>query len=306
VTAYYNEFDGFKAEWLRQLVAQNLIAPGDVDERSIVDVRADDLRGYDQCHFFAGIGAWSYALRQAGWPDDRPVWTGSCPCPSFSAAGKGEGFADARHLWPEWYRLIRECRPPVCFGEQVAAAIGHGWLDLVCGDMEAEGYAVAAAVLGAHSAGAPHIRQRLYFCSIPMHAQRGPLNEHGEDGCDRQDSGRKEARGLTGTRGEVCNGNDAKLPRLEGHFGNVREWRGPGWLDPITARSVAETGATRGFWSDCDWWYGRDEKFRPIGPGLFPLATRATSRVGRLRGYGDSLTAPTAQVFIEAYIEREK
>jgi len=75
--------------------------------------------------------------------------------------------------------------------------------------MEAESYAFAAAVLGAHSAGAPHIRQRLYFCSIPMHAQRGPLNEYGEDGCDRQDTGRKEARGLTGTRGEVCNGNDA-------------------------------------------------------------------------------------------------
>jgi DNA (cytosine-5)-methyltransferase 1 len=163
--AWYNECDREKAEWLRELIRAGVIAPGEVDERSIADVCGDDLRGFTQCHFFAGIGVWSYSLRLAGWADDRPVWTGSCPCPSFSAAGKGLGFADPRHLWPAWYRHIRERLPAVVFGEQVAAAIGHGWLDLVCGEMEAAGYAIAAAVLGAHSAGAPHIRQRLYFCA---------------------------------------------------------------------------------------------------------------------------------------------
>ena len=163
MTAYYNEIDPFKAEVIREAIRAGMIAPGYVDERSIADVRAAELVGYTQCHWFAGGGFWSYALRQAGWRDDREVWTGSCPCPSFSAAGKGEGFADPRHLWPEWARLIRERRPASLFGEQVAAAIGHGWLDLVSTDLEAEGYAVAAAVLGAHSVGAPHIRQRLYF-----------------------------------------------------------------------------------------------------------------------------------------------
>lgn len=89
---------------------------------------------------FAGGGFWSLALRWAGWPDDRPCWTGSCPCPSFSAAGKGAGFDDPRHLWPDWARLVREHRPPVVFGEQVAAAVGYGWLDLVQADMEAAAY----------------------------------------------------------------------------------------------------------------------------------------------------------------------
>jgi DNA (cytosine-5)-methyltransferase 1 len=300
---YYNEYDKDKAAWLRELVKAGLIAPGDVDDRSIADINASDLMGYTQCHFFAGIGVWSYALRLAGWGDDRQVWTGSCPCPSFSVAGKGGGFTDPRHLWPIWFNLIRECHPGTVFGEQTDGAIGHGWLDLVSGDMEAESYAFAAAVLGAHSAGAPHIRQRLYFCSIPMHAQRGPLNEHGEDGCDRQDTGRKEARGLTGTRGEVCNGNDAKREGLERQFGNVREWRGPGWLDPITARSVAETGATSGFWSDCDWWYGRDGKHRPIGPGVQPLAHGVAARVVKLRGYGDAICSETAAHFIASAME---
>jgi DNA (cytosine-5)-methyltransferase 1 len=163
MSAYYNEIDPYAAQWLRNLIAAGHIAPGDVDERSIEDVQPDDVRGYTHCHFFAGIGGWSYALRLSGWPDDRPVWTGSCPCQGYSAAGKSEGAADARNLWPRWFRLIRECRPVRVFGEQVADAIGHGWLDDVSTGMEAEGYTIGAVVLGAHSVGAPHKRQRLWF-----------------------------------------------------------------------------------------------------------------------------------------------
>ena len=160
---YYNEIDPYAAQWLRNLIAAGHIAEGDVDTRSIKDVRADDLRPYVQCHFFAGIGVWSHALRLAGWPDDRPVWTGSCPCQPFSAAGAGKGVEDERHLWPEFHRLIAECRPPVVFGEQVASKDGLGWLDAVHADLEASGYAVGAADLCAAGIGAPHIRQRLWF-----------------------------------------------------------------------------------------------------------------------------------------------
>lgn len=136
MTAYYNEIDQYAAEWLRNLIYAGHIAPGDIDTRSIEDVHPDDLRGYTQCHFFAGIGVWSYALRQAGWPYDRPVWTGSCPCQPFSAAGKGGGFADERHLWPAWHWLIQECRPATVFGEQVASKDGLAWWDVVSADLD--------------------------------------------------------------------------------------------------------------------------------------------------------------------------
>ena len=163
VMNYYNEFDKSAAEWLRQLIEMGAIPAGDVDERSIVDVCPNDLKGYTQCHFFAGIGGWSLALQRAGIPATRPLWTGSCPCQDFSCAGKQKGFAGERDLWPVFFDLIRECRPELVFGEQVKNAVRHGWLDRLYADLEGEGYACGSVVLGAHSAGADHIRQRIYW-----------------------------------------------------------------------------------------------------------------------------------------------
>ena len=168
--AYYNEFDPYAAQWLRNLITRGLIAPGEVDERSIEDVRPDDLRGFTQCHFFAGIGVWSHALRQAGWPDDRPVWTGSCPCQPFSQAGREDGVADKRHLWPAFFHLISECQPDIVLGEQVEGAIKHYWLDLVQDDLEGAGYATGAVCAPAACVGAPHIRSRLYWVGAKQSA----------------------------------------------------------------------------------------------------------------------------------------
>lgn len=161
MAAYYNEIDHGKAEWLRQLINDGLIAPGDVDERDIREVTADDLHGYIQCHFFAGIGGWSFALRMAGWEDDRPVWTGSCPCQPFSTSGEGRAQSDERHLWPDWYRLIKQSRPATIFGEQVENAITKGWLDDAFLNLEEEEYACASAVLPAYSIEKIHERERV-------------------------------------------------------------------------------------------------------------------------------------------------
>lgn len=159
MAAYYNENDPKTAAWLRELIKAGLIADGEVDDRSIEDVRPGDLRGFVQCHFFAGIGGWSYALRLAGWPDDRPVWTFSCPCQRFSSAARGRTVA--ADLWPEQRRLVIASRPRVFFGEQVAAA--RIWFDRLCADVEAVGYDVGAAVLPACGVGFDHARPRIVF-----------------------------------------------------------------------------------------------------------------------------------------------
>ena len=159
---YYNDNDPKACAWLRELIAERLIPPGDVDSRSILEVCGADLEGYAQCHFFAGIGGWSRALELAGW-GDREVWTGSCPCQPLSCAGKRVGHADSRHLWPAFFNLISECRPATIFGEQVAGKDGREWVSGVRADLEGAGYACGIADLCACGAGAPHIRQRLYW-----------------------------------------------------------------------------------------------------------------------------------------------
>lgn len=158
MAAYYNENDPFTAAWLRELIKAGLIADGEVDDRSIEIVRPDDLRGFTQCHFFAGIGGWSYALALAGWPRDRHVWTGSAPCQPSSSAARGRNVA--RELWPPFCALIAECRPDTVFGEQV---VRRQWVDRVVADLQRLDYAVGAAILPALCVGQDHIRERFYF-----------------------------------------------------------------------------------------------------------------------------------------------
>ena len=204
--AYFNEFDPAAAEWLRELIKAGLIAPGVVDERSILDVTADDLRGFVQCHFFAGIGGWSYALRLAGWPDDRPVWTGSPPCQPFSIAGRLEGRNDERHLSPHFIHLVGAARPGMLFGEQVASSKVFGkaskpsrrnaekppewaWLDDLADRLEAARYALGASDFPSAGVGAPHIRQRTYFGAVAHewleHASRNGRIEWGTEPSQR-------------------------------------------------------------------------------------------------------------------------
>lgn len=210
MAAYYNEIDPYAAQWLRNLIAAGHIAPGDVDERSIEDVHPDDLRDYRQCHFFAGVGVWSYALRRAGWPDDRPVWTGSCPCQPFSAAGKGTGFDDERHLWPAWHHLIREFRPTSVFGEQVASKDAGPWIDLVHDDMEALGYAFGAVPFPSAGVGAPHIRDRLYWVAD---AGRSRL-ERGDAGALGHERTTADRGGAAGRMADLH--DNGRKPRRQG------------------------------------------------------------------------------------------
>jgi DNA (cytosine-5)-methyltransferase 1 len=218
--AYYNEFDPYAAQWLRNLIAAGHIAPGDVDERSIVDVQPDDLRGYEQCHFFAGIGGWSLAARLAGYPDDRELWTGSCPCQPFSVAGKGEGQKDERHLWPEFFRLIAARRPPVVMGEQVAAAVGKHWLDGVCADLERINYAARAVVVPACAVDAPHRRDRLWFVADTQRASEGWGQIHGPDeGCSPTGSGAPVEPVGAGPDGPAAYSNGAGVWFEQGRLG---------------------------------------------------------------------------------------
>lgn len=343
MAAYYNENDPKAAAWLRELIKQGLIASGDVDECSIEEIHAADLKGFTQCHFFAGIGVWSDALRRAGWSDDHAVWTGSCPCQSFSASGQRGGFSDQRHLWPAWFRLIRECRPDVCFGEQVASKDGLAWFDVVSADLEGAGYTIGAIDLCAAGVGAPNIRQRLYFVAHTEKRERGEQEEgdgravHAGGSETRKDglmadslpTGWPEGRPIA-RNGQIAGSSgpsELAYPHQSGEHGRPPSGEQPLCHEMHEADGVANAevtqrrrttgqtdggggheeargpGLTNGFWKDADWLYCRDGKYRPVEPGTFPLAHGAAARMGRLRGYGNAINAEAAKAFIEAYQE---
>ncbi len=292
---YYNEFDPFAAAWLRELIKDGLIADGVVDERSICDVQPEELTEFTQCHFFAGIGGWSYALRLADWPDSRPVWTGSPPCQPFSVAGKREGKDDVRHLWPVFFNLISKCRPPTIFGEQVAASIREGWFDDLQADLAKENYASAMAVLPACSVGAPHKRDRLFFVA---HAVSDGLQGRLSGWSDSQ---RETECGQIGRSGAIDALGDAeRMGRQpgtgEGGFGRERstseQGRGSLWSD-------AGDGSAHGIRAV----YCKDGKYRPIPiePALFPLANGVPNRMGVLRGAGNAIVPQVAAQMIRAF-----
>lgn len=257
---YWNEIDPYAAAWLRNLIDAGELPPGDVDTRSIKDVTPEDVRGYRQCHFFAGGGLWSFALRYAGWPDGRECWTGSCPCQPFSPAGKQKGKADERHLWPDFFRLIDACRPACVFGEQVPAAVRHGWLDDLCDDLEGVGYTTRAIDLPACSIGSPTIRQRLFWGASRVSdagriggerrpseflpGEAGPT-ERIEEVIDGERSGADG--GVSGTEGSGLHGTPAAA---EPHGRNGPEGRGSTERLPgTTSGGFGELRGAREPWS---------------------------------------------------------
>jgi DNA (cytosine-5)-methyltransferase 1 len=316
MSVYHNDSDPYVAQWLRNLIDAGHLPAGEVDERPIQEVQPEDVGGFTQAHFFAGIGGWPLACKLARWPVDRPIWTGSCPCQPFSSAGKQQGIADKRHLWPEFFRLIAQRRPPSVAGEQVASKLGREWLAAVRADLEGVGYAVGGADLCAAGVGAPHIRQRLWWVADSDATGRRREQDARIQRPAIHDVDRRRA-------GDLGHSNDARLEERDGERRDdgaecATAERASGGLGDATldgvgtfgrqsrARSRAQEplgGSGISFWSRAEWLACRDGKVRPVEPSIFPLAYGVPGRVGKLRAAGNAIVPQVAAEILKAWME---
>jgi len=128
------------------------------------------------------------------------VVSGGPPCQPASVAGKQGGNADPRWLWPEYFRIIRECAPRWVVAENVPGIRTlkpHG-IDWIRSELEAEGYSVGTFVVGADDVGAPHRRKRVF---IVAHSE-GPRSPRATE---ERDARRPEPAGSGAERTEYGN-----------------------------------------------------------------------------------------------------
>lgn len=307
---FYNDIDENACAWTRELVRAGLIPDGIVSSASIADIKAHELTEFTQAHFFCGISGWPLAFRIAGIGDDERADSGSAPCQPFSGTGKQVGFADPRHLWPAFRRVIGKRQPATVYGEQVASGLGREWLARVFSDLAFMGYAGSGADLCSAGVGSPNIRQRLYWVGD---AYRSTGDQRGSIGGRSDYRGGEESRtGSGGTSFAVRLGH-SRYPRPEGR---IIRWDG-GYERAVGSPSL-------GMWSNCELIHCRDQKLRRIESGSFPLAHEIPSRVGplltelrklgrssialaranrniRLKGYGNAINPWVAARFIAAH-----
>ena len=331
MSARYNEIDPEAVEVLKELVASGVIAPGDVDGRSIKEVTADDVRGYTQCHWFAGAGLWSVAARIAGWPDSRPLWSASCSCQPFSAAGRQDGADDPRHLWPDLYRIIRTARDagqpiPIIVGEQVAGSLGYDWFDGVSADLAREEIAARTIDIPACAVDAPHERNRLWWCAVAnTQEQRGGagLREGGEVGHGLVPSDRDGRDELLADSESIGRGREQPQRRSEGRTADGRpdangtmvdaageRWRQGGSATTVLGRRATVASAdlrqrNGSWWSDGEWLTCHDGKARRAKPSIPMLVDGMAGRASVWRLAGNSIVPQLAAEVLAAILDAE-
>jgi DNA (cytosine-5)-methyltransferase 1 len=234
------------------------------------------------------------------------IITGGYPCQPFSQAGRKKGEQDPRHLWPEYFRLVKECRPTWVIGENVSGHLKLG-LDSVLADLEGEGYAVRTFSISAASIGANHKRERVW---IVAHSERNDNfnkeqrvdgkekeipRERGENDSPPRESSRASAVRKTND-GNVENTRRSLQPRAEQRGENENETRegNANQHQRSSSASKSDVANTQGVYVQGQ--YDGQGQRQPWGeswwavePDVGRVAHGIPDRVDRLKALGNSL-----------------
>lgn len=138
------------------------------------------------------------------WPHDVDLIHAGFPCQPWSVAGKREGEADERNLWPDTLRVVGEIRPRYVFLENSAALVTKPYFrNAILGGLATLGYDAAWTVLGAHEVGAPFYRKRVWVLAADTHRQR-ELQPEGSEPDHWRWAGNGIAQDAADIEGERC------------------------------------------------------------------------------------------------------
>ena len=217
---------------------------------------------------FSDIKELNYETLRAKGINNIDIITGGYPCQPFSVAGRKKGEQDPRHLWPEYFRLVKELRPTWVIGENVSGHIKQG-LDTVLENLESEGYSTRTFSISASSIGANHKRERVW---ILAHSGRS-LREGSKLGRENENEIRKEnanqfERSSSTSQSNVANSERERLQRSEQYETHTRETS----TQFPTAEQIEATGL---HWA--------------IEPDVGRVAHGIPNRVDRLKALGNSI-----------------
>jgi site-specific DNA-cytosine methylase len=155
------------------------------------------------------------------WRGKVDLITAGLPCQPFSVAGKQQGEADDRYIWPEFFRILGEVRPALVFLENVPAFLA--WFQPIGEELSEMGYQFEAGLYSAEECGSPQKRER-FFCLA--HDTSNPWWAWG-------------ARHITSTGGsavayDASSGARGEIPIRQG-------WQGRDGLD-LVGPDVADAG----------------------------------------------------------------
>jgi len=213
----------------------------------------------------------NYERLKADGIDSIDIITGGYPCQPFSIAGRQKGEQDPRHLWPEYFRLVKELRPTWVIGENVSGHIKLG-LDTVIEDLESEDYAVRPFSISASSIGANHQRERIWILAHSRRSQWPRAEQRGENENEtRKENANQFERSSSTSEVDVANTNNERLQR---------QWQSRNQFTPRfnSSRESSEEGQRT---VGQGWWESE--------PNMGRVAHGIPKRVDRLKSLGNSL-----------------
>jgi len=221
------------------------------------------------------------------------IVTGGFPCQPHSVAGQRKASEDARDLWGEMYRVIRQAQPKWVVAENVPGLLSSEsgrYFGRVLRDLAQEGYCTQWFCIPASALGAWHKRERIWIVANKRKISDSNLSAT-RNKVLRKIEGEKET-------GQAYRPSRSNLSARDG------ESPADSNCDRLQARRLAERIQSQltefGVDSESNQFY-----FWEVEPAVGRVANGVSNRVDRIKSLGNAVVPQIPYVIGKAIVEVE-